>query len=137
MPSAGIAYLAGYPDRPPVTPGSATMPPAWPELYGALGVMFALRAQRMTGRRQFIDIGLYEPIFHLDELAASLPPQRLRLRRRHGTRHRSTLRAAPPAYPTKTANGSPSPASDEILVLLAWPRLQGEPGSQVKANGQR
>ena len=34
--------------------------------------MFALRARDMTGRGQFIDIGLYEPIFRiLDELAAS------------------------------------------------------------------
>ena len=55
-----------------MTPGSATIPDYMAGLYGALGVMFALRARDMTGRGQFIDIGLYEPIFRiLDELAAS------------------------------------------------------------------
>ena len=68
----GLSYLAGFPDRPPTTPGSATIPDYIAGLYGALGVMFALRARDMTGRGQYIDIGLYEPIFRiLDELAAS------------------------------------------------------------------
>ena len=91
----GLSYLAGYPDRPPVTPGSATIPDYMAGLYGALGVMFALRARDMTGRGQFIDIGLYEPIFRiLDELAAVLPPQRLRARA-HGARHRQRRAAQP------------------------------------------
>ena len=68
----GLSYLAGFPDRPPMTPGSATIPDYLAGLYGALGVMFALRARDMTGRGQFIDIGLYEPMFRiLDELAAA------------------------------------------------------------------
>ena len=91
----GLSYLAGYPDRPPVTPGSATIPDYLAGLYGALGVMFALRARDMTGRGQFIDIGLYEPIFRiLDELAAVLPLQRLRARA-HGARHRQRRPAQP------------------------------------------
>ena len=66
----GLSYLAGYPDRPPVTPGSATIPDYLAGLYGALGVMFALRARERTGKGQMVDIGLYEPIFRiLDELA--------------------------------------------------------------------
>ena len=47
----GLSYLAGYPDRPPVTPGSATIPDYLAGLYGALGVMYALRARDMTGTR--------------------------------------------------------------------------------------
>ena len=68
----GLSYLAGYPDRPPVTPGSATIPDYLAGLYGALGVLLALQALAKTGRGQVIDIGLYEPIFRiLDELAPS------------------------------------------------------------------
>ena len=68
----GLSFLAGFPDRPPVTPGSATIPDYLAGLYGALGTMMALRARDHTGRGQYIDIGLYEPIFRiLDELAPS------------------------------------------------------------------
>lgn len=68
----GLSYLAGYPDRPPVTPGSATIPDYMAGIYGAMGTLLALRARDVTGRGQVIDIGLYEPIFRiLDELAAA------------------------------------------------------------------
>src|SRR5436305_22598 len=54
----------------PVTPGSATLADYMSGLYGAVGVMMALRARDATGRGQQIDIGLYEPIFRiLDEMA--------------------------------------------------------------------
>ncbi|NQV80260.1 MAG: CoA transferase, partial [Alphaproteobacteria bacterium] len=66
----GISFLAGFPDRPPVTPGSATLPDYLAGIYGALGAMFALRSVEQTGEGQVVDIGLYEPIFRiLDELA--------------------------------------------------------------------
>jgi succinyl-CoA:(S)-malate CoA-transferase subunit B len=66
----GLSFLAGYPDRPPVTPGSATIPDYLSGLYGALGVLLALRARDTTGKGQMIDIGLYESVFRiLDELA--------------------------------------------------------------------
>ncbi len=48
----GLSYLAGYPDRPPVTPGSATIPDYMAGLYGALGVLLALQALAKTGRGQ-------------------------------------------------------------------------------------
>jgi crotonobetainyl-CoA:carnitine CoA-transferase CaiB-like acyl-CoA transferase len=66
----GLSFLAGYPDRPPVTPGSATIPDYLAGLYGALGALLAMRAREKTGRGQVVDIGLYEPVFRiLDELA--------------------------------------------------------------------
>jgi len=52
----GLAFLAGYPDRPPVTPGSATLPDYMSGLFGAFGVLLALRAREKTGRGQVIDI---------------------------------------------------------------------------------
>jgi succinyl-CoA:(S)-malate CoA-transferase subunit B len=66
----GISFLAGYPDRAPVTPGSATLPDYLAGLFGAFGVLMALRHRDRTGEGQVIDIGLYETIFRiLDELA--------------------------------------------------------------------
>ena len=66
----GISFLAGYPDRPPVTPGSATLADYMSGLYGALGVMMALRERESSGQGQVVDIGLYETIWRiLDELA--------------------------------------------------------------------
>ena len=50
----GISYLAGDPDRPPSSPGSATLADYMTGLYGAFGVMAALRCARRkrqgTGR---------------------------------------------------------------------------------------
>ncbi len=66
----GISFLAGYPDRPPVTPGSATLPDYLSGMYGAMGALVALRARERTGEGQVVDIGLYESVFRiLDELA--------------------------------------------------------------------
>ena len=66
----GISFLAGYPDRPPVTPGSATLPDYLSGMYGAMGALVALRAREHTGVGQVVDIGLYESVFRiLDELA--------------------------------------------------------------------
>lgn len=68
----GLSFLAGYPDRAPVTPGSATLPDYLAGIYGAFGALLALRARDVTGEGQVVDIGLYEPVFRiLDELAAS------------------------------------------------------------------
>ncbi len=66
----GLSFLAGYPDRAPVTPGSATIPDYMAGIYGALGTLLALQARQRSNEGQMIDIGLYEPIFRiLDELA--------------------------------------------------------------------
>jgi len=68
----GLSFLAGDPDRPPSTPGSPTIPDYLAGLYGAFGALMAIRAREITGEGQFLDIGLYEPIFRfLDELPAA------------------------------------------------------------------
>ena len=121
----GLSYLAGYPDRAPVTPGSATIPDYMAGLYGALGVMFALRARDMTGRGQFIDIGLYEPIFRiLDELTAAYHHKGY-VRERMGP---GTVNVVPHShYPTKDGKWiAIACTSDKIFARLA--ELQGEPG---------
>ena len=66
----GLSYLAGWPDRAPVTPGSSTIADYMSGLFGAFGALLALEARRKTGEGQVVDIGLYESIFRiLDELA--------------------------------------------------------------------
>jgi succinyl-CoA:(S)-malate CoA-transferase subunit B len=120
----GLSYLAGYPDLPPVTPGSATIPDYLAGLYGAFGVMLALRARDVTGRGQFIDIGLYEPIFRiLDELTAAYHHNGF-VRERMGP---GTVNAVPHShYPTKDGKWiAIACTSDKIFARLA--ELRGEP----------
>lgn len=67
---SGLAYLAGEPGRPPVVPGSTSLADYMSGLFGAVGVLIALRHADRTGEGQAIDVGLYESIFRvLDELA--------------------------------------------------------------------
>ncbi|MEM1306197.1 MAG: CoA transferase [Pseudomonadota bacterium] len=66
----GLTYLAGMPDGPPVTPGSTSLADYISGLYGAIGVLLAVRSVEQTGRGQVIDVALFESIFRmLDELA--------------------------------------------------------------------
>ena len=67
---SGLAYLAGEPGRPPVVPGSTSLADYMSGLFGAVGVLIALRHADRTGEGQTIDVALYESIFRvLDELA--------------------------------------------------------------------
>lgn len=114
----GLSYLAGYPDRPPVTPGSATIPDYMAGLYGALGVLLALQSLAKTGRGQVVDIGLYEPIFRiLDELA---PAYKMKgyVRQRMGP---GTVNVVPHShYPTKDGRWvAIACTSDKIFERLA------------------
>lgn len=66
----GLSYLAGLPGGVPVTPGSTSLADYLSGLYGAVGVLMALRHRDATGEGQMIDVALYESIFRtLDELA--------------------------------------------------------------------
>lgn len=95
----GLSFLAGYPDRAPVTPGSATIPDYMAGIYGAFGTLLALQARQKTGEGQMIDIGLYEPIFRiLDELAPAFQ-QKGYVRQRMGP---GTVNVVPHShYPTR------------------------------------
>ncbi|WP_198083902.1 CaiB/BaiF CoA-transferase family protein [Variovorax sp. E3] len=67
---AGLSWLAGEADGPPVVPGSTSMADYVSGMWGAIGVLTALRARDQSGRGQFIDLGLYESVFRLlDEIA--------------------------------------------------------------------
>lgn len=68
----GLSYLAGFPGETPVLPGTAPLGDYMSSLYGAIGIMIALRHRARTGRGQVIDVGIYEAVFRqLDEIAAA------------------------------------------------------------------
>ncbi|MES2532976.1 MAG: CoA transferase [Pseudomonadota bacterium] len=65
----GLSHLAGMADGPPVVPGSTSLADYISGMWGALGVLMALRVAERTGQGQVIDVSLYESIFRLlDEL---------------------------------------------------------------------
>lgn len=68
----GLSYLAGFPGETPVVPGTAPLGDYMSSIYGAIGILLALRHREKTGRGQIVDIGIYEAVFRqLDEIAAS------------------------------------------------------------------
>jgi len=67
----GLNYLAGYPGETPVLPGTVPLGDYIASLFGAIGVLVALRHAETTGRGQVVDVGIYEAVFRvLEELAA-------------------------------------------------------------------
>ena len=69
---AGLSYLAGFPNETPVVPGTAPLGDYLSSLYGAIGILIALRHREQTGEGQIIDIGIYEAVFRqMDEIAAA------------------------------------------------------------------
>ena len=66
----GLTHLAGMPGGPPVTPGSTSLGDYMTGMYGAIGILMALRERDRSGQGQEVDLALYEPVFRaLDELA--------------------------------------------------------------------
>jgi crotonobetainyl-CoA:carnitine CoA-transferase CaiB-like acyl-CoA transferase len=66
----GLAHLTGMEGGPPLTPGSTSLADYVSGVYGALGVLLAMRARDRDQKGQYIDLALYEPILRLlDDLA--------------------------------------------------------------------
>ena len=61
----GLSYLSGYPDRPPVSPGTPTVPDYLAGIFAAVGALTALRHAERTGEGQVVDVGLYEPVLRI------------------------------------------------------------------------
>ena len=59
---SGFAHLNGFPDKPPALPPLA-LADMIAGVYGAAGVLTALRVAEKTGQGQVIDLSLFEPIF--------------------------------------------------------------------------
>jgi crotonobetainyl-CoA:carnitine CoA-transferase CaiB-like acyl-CoA transferase len=81
----GLAYLSGYPDRAPVTPGTPTVPDYLAGVFGAVGAAIALRHAERTGQGQVVDVALYEPILRVLDDAIAVYGATGRVRERIGS----------------------------------------------------
>lgn len=98
----GLSHLAGEADGPPVVPGSTSLADYMTGLFGAFGVMVALRHAERTGEGQEIDIALYESVFRvLDEIA----PAYARTGFERGRMGADTVNAAPHSH-YQTSDGA-------------------------------
>ena len=114
----GISFLAGDPESAPATPGSATLADYLAGVFGGFGVLAALRHAEATGVGQYIDVGLYEPIFRiLDELAPAYD-RCGKIRQRMGA---ATVNVCPHShYPTKDERWvAIACTNDKIFTRLA------------------
>jgi len=93
----GLTYLAGFPDRPPVNPGTATLADYSAGLFGAVAALAAKQYRDRTGQGQEIDISLFESIFRLVDIVPLAYDALGIVRERNGSR----AHAAPhDHYPT-------------------------------------
>ena len=66
---SGVSYISGYADRPPVSPGTPTVPDYLAGTLGAVGALVALQHRQRSGQGQVVDVALYEPMLRmLDEM---------------------------------------------------------------------
>jgi crotonobetainyl-CoA:carnitine CoA-transferase CaiB-like acyl-CoA transferase len=66
---SGVSYVSGYPDRPPVSPGTPTIPDYLAGVMGAFGALAAIESRHQTGLGQMVDVALYEPMLRMmDEM---------------------------------------------------------------------
>jgi len=63
---AGLRYVTGFPDRPPVRP-NLSIGDTLASLHGALGALLALHHLKNGGAGQVIDVALYESVFNCME----------------------------------------------------------------------
>lgn len=85
----GLMHITGYPDRPPIRPGTAVAD-YQSALFAALGVMFALYARDAggaNGRGQHIDLALYESVFRFTDILAPAYDKLGIVRERQGNLH--------------------------------------------------
>ncbi len=81
----GLTYLAGFPDRPPVLPGSATLADYAAGLFSATAALAAKQYRDQSGQGQVIDVSLYESIFRLCDVIALEYDVLGVVRERHGS----------------------------------------------------
>lgn len=103
----GLSNLAGMPGEMPVTPGSTSLSDYLSGLYGAVGILLALRQRDKTGQGQMIDVALYESLFRvLDEMVPAYAQEGI-VREREGA---GTANACPHGH---------FPTSDNKWVAIA------------------
>ena len=63
---AGMRYITGFPDRPPVRP-NLSIGDTIASLHGVIGALLALHEVQKGGKGQVIDVALYEAVFNCME----------------------------------------------------------------------
>jgi formyl-CoA transferase len=103
---AGMRYITGFPDRPPVRP-NLSLGDTIAALHGVIGALLALHAVKNGAGGQVIDVALYEAVFNcMESLLPEYDAQRY-VRERSGS-------ALPGIAPSNLY-----PCSDGAYVLIA------------------
>ncbi|OLD37263.1 MAG: carnitine dehydratase [Candidatus Rokubacteria bacterium 13_1_40CM_2_68_8] len=126
----GLAYLSGYPDRAPVSPGTPTVPDYLAGVFGAVGALVALRHAERTGEGQVVDLALYEPVLRVLDDAIAVYGGTGRVRERIGS---GTESAVPhDHYRTRDARWIAIACTNDrmfvrLLQAMGRPDLAGDP----------
>ena len=126
---SGFAALNGFADRPPVLPPLA-LADMIAGVYGAAGVLTALRVAEKTGRGQVIDLSLFEPIFSVisSEAAKSKMTGRPTERAGNQSTHvapRNVYRCGDGKF--VAMSGSMQAMAMRILDTIGRPELKSDP----------
>ena len=132
----GLSFLSGMPDGPPVVPGSTSLADYISGMWGAIGILIALRARDLQGIGQYVDIGLYESVFRLlDEIAPAYARNGF-VRRRLGP---DTVNVTPHShYQTKSGEWvaiacTSDKMFERLAVMIGRPELASQPEFQTSA----
>jgi formyl-CoA transferase len=122
----GIMSVTGHDDGPPVKVG-VPIADLGGGLFGAFGVLSALRARRLTGRGQYVDTSLFEAGIALSQWEATEYWCAGRVPGRHGTAHRlnapyQALRASDGHFTVGAANEKLWPMFCKLLGREELPK---------------
>jgi crotonobetainyl-CoA:carnitine CoA-transferase CaiB-like acyl-CoA transferase len=126
---SGFAYLNGFPDKPPALPPLA-LADMIAGVYGAAGVLTALRVAEREGKGQVIDLSLFEPIFSV--IASEAAKTKLTGEATLRAGNQSTHTAPRNVYPCGDGgyvamSGSMQSMAMRILDTIGRPELKTDP----------
>jgi crotonobetainyl-CoA:carnitine CoA-transferase CaiB-like acyl-CoA transferase len=126
---SGFAYLNGFADRPPVLPPLA-LADMIAGVYGATGVLTALRVAEREGRGQVVDLSLFEPIFSV--IASEAAKCRINGQPTMRSGNQSTHTAPRNVYACSDGrfvamSGSMQSMAMKILDTIGRPELKADP----------
>ncbi|MDZ7651471.1 MAG: CoA transferase [Burkholderiaceae bacterium] len=126
---SGFASLNGFADRPPVLPPLA-LADMIAGVYGATGVLTALRVAEREGRGQVVDLSLFEPIFSV--IASEAAKCRINGQPTMRSGNQSTHTAPRNVYACSDGrfvamSGSMQSMAMKILDTIGRPELKADP----------